>query len=384
MERLRELDGLRAFALFGILTVNIWFFADPWAFTGDLSSDHSSPSDIAVRFIVTMLFEGKFYILFAFLFGYGFALQERAAVRAGVPLGPRMLRRLAGLAMLGLAHGFLLFFGDILLTYAVMGVVLFSVRAISARTAVVIAVGITVSISLLLTLVGAFVAAVGDPVGDGVIPAPSVAALTAGPGSALAVNVENYLIALPSVMLFQGPLSLAMFLLGLAAARRGILERPVSSSTLRRIAIICLPIGLFAAGAQSALLYYADRDRFSLVSTGITTLTAPLQTAGYVCLLLLAFRSPPGQAVLGALAPAGRMALTNYLGQSLVLVIVFTGVGFGLTNVLPPAQVMVVVVVLFGAQLALSRLWLSRFGIGPMEALLRRVTYPGWERKPPA
>lgn len=384
VDRLRELDGLRAFALFGILTVNIWFFADPWAFAGDISPDHSSPADIAVRFLVTMLFEGKFYILFAFLFGYGFALQERAAARAGVPLGPRMLRRLAGLAMLGLAHGFLLFFGDILLTYAVMGVVLFSLRTIRARMSVLIAAGITVGMSLLLTLVGAFVATVNNPVDDGVIPAPSVAALTESPGSALAANVENYLIALPSVMLFQGPLSLAMFLLGLAAARKGILERPLSSSTLRRIAIVCLPIGLLAAGAQSALLYYADHDRFSLVSTGITTLTAPLQTAGYVCLLLLAFRSPPGQNVLGALAPAGRMALTNYLGQSLVLVIVFTGVGLGLTNALPPARVMMVVVVLFGAQVVLSRLWLSRFGIGPMEALLRRVTYSPQERHPPA
>ena len=384
MERLRELDGLRAVALFGILTVNIWYFADPWTFTGELSPDHSSPSDIALRFLVTMLFEGKFYLLFAFLFGYGFALQERAADRAGVPVGPRMSRRLMVLAVLGLAHGFLLYFGDILLTYAVMGVVLLGVRTIRVRTAVLIAAGITVSMSMLLTLVGIFVALVDDPVDDGVIPAPDVAALTEGPGPALAANVEQYLIALPSVLLFQGPLSLAMFLLGLAAARKGILERPPSSSILRRIALTCLPIGLLAAAAQSYLLYYADRDRFSLISTGITTVTAPLQTAGYVCLLLLLFRTPPGRAVLKALAPAGRMALTNYLGQSLVLMVVFTGVGSGLANALPPAQVLGVVVVLFGAQMVMSRLWLSRFGLGPMEGLLRRVTYSTRERTPPA
>lgn len=381
MERLRELDGLRAFALLGILAVNIWFFADPWTFAGEVSPAHASASDTAVRFLATLLFEGKFYILFSFLFGYSFALQERAAQRANVSLAPRTLRRLAGLAVLGLAHGILLYFGDILLTYAVMGLALLGLRIISPRAAVITAAGITLAMATLLILVGVVVAAVNIPMEEGAVPAPDVAAITAGPISALAVNVENYLIALPSVLFFQGPLALAMFLLGHAAARKGVLERPVSSTALRRTAIICLPIGLLAAGSQSYLLYYADRERFSLLATGITTLTAPLQTAGYVCLLLLLFRTPAGQAILGMLAPAGRMALTNYLVQSLALAVVFTGVGLGLTNALPPAIVLGVVVVLFGAQLVLSRLWLSKFSIGPMEAVLRRVTYPSHEPK---
>nr|WP_225667851.1 DUF418 domain-containing protein [Arthrobacter sp. 147(2020)] len=173
-----------------------------------------------------------------------------------------------------------------------------------------------------------------------------------------------------------------MFLLGLAAARSGVLERRLNSSELRRIAFICLPIGLLAAGSQAYLLYYADRERFSLLATGVTTLTAPLQTAGYVCLVLLLFRSRVGRAVLKVLAPTGRMALTNYVGQSLVLALLFTGLGLGLTNVLPPALVLAVVVALFTVQVVLSRIWLSRFNAGPLESLLRRVTYGRRHRKP--
>ncbi|NOJ59259.1 DUF418 domain-containing protein [Arthrobacter sp. 260] len=381
MERLRELDGLRAFALLGILAVNIWFFADPWTFSGRISPDHSSATDVAVRFAATTLFEGKFYILFSFLFGYSFHLQEQAASRAQLSPVPRTLRRLTGLAVLGLAHGMLLYYGDILLTYAVIGLILLGLRSISQRGAILAAVGITAAMGALLIAIGAVVAAVNAPM-ESVLAGPDLATLTAGPGAAVAANLESYLVVLPSVLFFQGPHALSMFLLGLAAARSGVLERRLNSSELRRIAFICLPIGLLAAGSQAYLLYYADRERFSLLATGVTTLTAPLQTAGYVCLVLLLFRSRVGGAVLKVLAPTGRMALTNYVGQSLVLALLFTGLGLGLTNVLPPALVLAVVVALFTVQVVLSRIWLSRFNAGPLESLLRRVTYGRRHRKP--
>lgn len=382
VERVRELDGLRAVALFGILAVNIWYFADPWTLSGELSPDHRSTSDTAVRFVATTLFEGKFYLLFSFLFGYSFVLQERAAHRVNASPVPRTLRRLAGLAVLGLAHGLVLYYGDILLTYAVVGLVLLGLRDISQRAAVLTATGITVGMASLLIVVGGIVAVANMPTGDGAVPAPDIAALTSGPRAALTANIEGYLLAVPSVLFFQGPLALAMFLVGLAAARSGLLERPISSATLRRAAALCLPIGLLAAAGQSYLLYYADRDRFSLLTTGVTTLTAPLATAGYLCLVLLLFRSPAGQGVLALLAPAGRMALTNYVGQSLLLAVVFTGFGLGLTNVLAPALVLLIVVVVFAVQLVLSRLWLTRFTVGPLEAILRRVTYSSRDAQP--
>jgi uncharacterized protein len=106
-------------------------------------------------------------------------------------------------------------------------------------------------------------------------------------------------------------------------------------------------------------------------------LTAPLLTAGYVAALLLVFRTTAGARLCGFLAPAGRMALTNYLMQSVVMALLFTAYGLRLSDRLPAAAVAGTAVVIFVSQLVLSRMLLSRVAMGPMEWLLRRVTYGG-------
>ncbi|WP_425331188.1 DUF418 domain-containing protein, partial [Bordetella pertussis] len=127
-QRLAHLDALRGFALFGILVVNIGVFASVYYGTGLPDPAFSRPLDQWVNVLVAVLFESKFYLLFSFLFGYSFTLQIDAAQRAGAAFAPRFLRRLAGLAVLGLAHAVLLYHGDILLTYAVLGALLLALR----------------------------------------------------------------------------------------------------------------------------------------------------------------------------------------------------------------------------------------------------------------
>ncbi|WP_245439765.1 hypothetical protein [Aminobacter sp. MSH1] len=120
-ERITNVDALRGFALFGILVVNITAFSSPYYGLGVADPAFAAPLDQAVRFIVAFLFETKFYLLFSFLFGYSFTLQMASAERAGEAFVPRLLRRQAGLWVIGLAHAVLLFHGDILTTYAVLG-----------------------------------------------------------------------------------------------------------------------------------------------------------------------------------------------------------------------------------------------------------------------
>jgi uncharacterized protein len=122
--RLLNVDALRGFALLGILVVNIWAFADPYYASKSTNPTYDSGVDHGVRFIVGLLFETKFYLLFSFLFGYSFTLQMAAAERAGSAFIPRMLRRQGGLLVIGLAHGALLYYGEILSTYAILGLVL--------------------------------------------------------------------------------------------------------------------------------------------------------------------------------------------------------------------------------------------------------------------
>jgi uncharacterized protein len=169
-----------------------------------------------------------------------------------------------------------------------------------------------------------------------------------------------------------------MFYLGLAAGRVRLLEdRRLSARTLTTTAAACLSVGLSAGALQAYLTTYVEADRFSVLAVGISTLTAPLLTAGYVSLLLLLFRTTAGACLSGILAPAGRMALTNYLMQSVILALIFTAYGLRLSDQLPAPAVAGLAVVVFGAQLIFSRILLSRVRTGPAEWLLRRVTYGG-------
>ncbi|KRF09017.1 hypothetical protein ASH00_04930 [Arthrobacter sp. Soil782] len=380
--RLREVDALRSFALGGILMVNIWYFADPFTLAAEISPNHRSAADLAVRFTVAALFEAKFYLLFSFLFGYSFDLQWRAAIAATASPVQRMQRRLAALFVLGLLHGLVLFFGDILLTYALMGLILLATHSLRTSTAVITGSALIGGIGSLILAVGLFIAGAGAGAPSADI-AVDPGALTQSPSSAFSANADNFLENVAGVVFVQGPLSLGMFYIGLAAARARLFERPLSTRMLTTTAATCLPVGLAAGVFQAYLTTYGSGDRFSVLAFGISTLTAPLQTAGYVSLLLLLFRTAAGARLCGLLAPAGRMALTNYLLQSVIMALVFTAYGLRLSDGLPASAVAGIAVVIFAAQLILSRLLLARIRIGPAEWLLRSITYGRRSRRAP-
>ncbi|MFC7104951.1 DUF418 domain-containing protein [Nonomuraea rubra] len=131
--RVHEVDVVRGFALAGILVANIGYFADPgYAVNGTMPIP-----DGPVASVITALVLTKFYIIFSFLFGYSFTLQLRSAERAGASVRARTLRRCLGLFVIGVAHGILLWIGDILTLYAVLGLLLLAMRGMRPRTAVV-------------------------------------------------------------------------------------------------------------------------------------------------------------------------------------------------------------------------------------------------------
>jgi uncharacterized protein len=372
-DRVVDVDTLRGFALFGILMVNVWFFADSSNLSGGPDASTTAPTDLAVRFLVTTFFEGKFYLLFSLLFGYGFSVLQTAGGTRALRL---TRRRLGFLAVLGVVHGIVLFYGDILLTYALAGALLLVTRGISARAALGVAAAITAGVALLFLAASAFVVFSGtngtSP--SGVTPAP----LAEGPAAAIAVNAATYGAILPSVVLFQGPLALAAFYAGSAWARIGVLRpEPPPPAVLRRIAVLTLPFGLFVSAYQSYLSLWTEGDAASLLATGLSVAVSPLVTVGYASVLLLLLRTRAARLLAAVLAPAGRLSLSNYLGQSVMLCLLFTGYGFGLMDQVPTVVVPVVVVVIFAGQSLASRALLARFGSGPLEGALRRFVRRG-------
>ncbi|MEU1558434.1 DUF418 domain-containing protein [Streptomyces scabiei] len=369
--RLLDVDALRGFALFGILAVNIAFFASGYPFHLVADPAHDSWRDETAEFGVRLLFEMKFYLLFSFLFGYSFTLQLAAAGRAGANFTARFLRRLGGLFVLGGLHAVLLFHGDILTTYALLGLVLLAVRGIQPRTALITAaaiIGVMAAGMAVAALAGVeLVTDQGAALADG---RASTDALAGDLGSVIGEHVRS-LPTMAGSLAVQGPLAFAAFLVGLAAGRRQSLADGTGRHTvaLRRLERVGYPIGL-----AGALVFAIGGGTVGLAGLAVSIVTAPLLVGAYVATLLRVFATPRGARLARVLGPAGQMALSNYLGQSLLGVLIFTGVGLGLAGDTPPAVVPVVALGIFAFQLWLSRRWMARYRYGPAEWALRALT----------
>ncbi|WP_327675169.1 DUF418 domain-containing protein [Kitasatospora sp. NBC_00458] len=384
--RLADVDALRGFALFGILTVNITYLASAYHGTGVDEPGFGSPLDTGVRLLVALLFEAKFFLLFSFLFGYSFTLQLDSAERHGARFTPRFLRRLAGLFALGVLHAVVLFPGDILTTYAVLGLVLLALRRIRPATAVRTAVVLFTVTSAAYGLLA--LALRGADGGDRAAAAAAAdaqratEALRGGLGPVIGAHLDQ----LPDVVFllafFQAPAALAAFLLGLAAGRhRALADLGRHDRTLRRIQAWGFPVGLLGAAVYTYSALRHPGASAQVFALGVDVVTAPLLAAAYAATVLRTARGRFGRRMVAVLAPAGRMTLTNYLTQSLVCVLVFTGVGAGLVGRVPPPGVALIGVVLFAAQAVFCRRWLARHPYGPVEWLLRAattLTRPRW------
>lgn len=375
--RIHDVDALRGFALLGIFVVNITFMAS--AYPGNLVEDpaFSSPLDSAARFVVAALFSMKFYLLFSFLFGYSFVLQMEAAKRAGAAFVPRMLRRVVGLFVIGVGHIVILYSGDVLTTYAVICLILLAMYRVRDRTALITAGVMYGVVTLSLVISAAFLDR------EMFMPSHSEALLEAAsqtqamlgsPADIIGHHVAGLDLLVIQAASLQGPTALAMFLLGMVAARRrffsGLTDRSV---LLRRIQWVGFGVGL-PGGVLYALLG-GDTNTWA---TAVSVVTAPLLTAAYVATLVRAMHAPWGRKLRGALAPVGRVALTNYLGQSLVGLVLFSGVGLGLAGQVSPPILIVLALVVFAVQAAISAWWLQRHRYGPAEYLLRCFT--NWSR----
>ncbi|WP_406278424.1 DUF418 domain-containing protein [Streptomyces sp. NBC_00191] len=379
--RIGDIDVLRGFALLGILLVNAQMMAGPYTGTG--GGPDASAVDRGAAWVVTALVATKFYLLFSFLFGYSFTLQQRSAERAAAAFAPRHLRRSAVLFLLGLAHAVLLYPGDILMTYASLGLMLFAFRTGLPRTVLRVAAGLLGAVAVLLLAYGLLVISTTEPVRPedlAAVASDSVAGYRGGPGSVVMENVRLLPHALAGNLLFAADL-LAAFLTGLAAGRwRALADLGRHRARMKRIIRRGLPIGL-AGGVFMAVCSNGPLDnRWFYVGRAAGILTAPALTAAYACGLLLLVRTRAGRRIGDALAPAGRMSLTNYLTQSLVLALVFTGYGLGLYDRVGTAVVLAGCLVLYAAQLALSALLLRHTRYGPVEFLLRGATRGGLPR----
>lgn len=363
-------DQLRGIALLGIVVVNVPYLAIS-GFGYDPASV-AAPLDRAVAFAVAFLAEGKFYLIFSLLFGYSTTF----IIRPDDPLSRRRyLRRLAGLAVLGFLHAVLLFTGDILMSYALLGLVLLWVMPWSDEWLLKLArltwVIVTGWFALLVVTFG------GQETGE-------LDALFAEFDQALATGsfwdtVVARLTALPDVLLtlasLQWGLAFAAFCAGLVAGRHKLFADPAAHLQLwRRAAVWGLSLGL-PLQAAAAWLATTSPDGVNAGQQGLAGLalgfaTAPVLAAGYVGLFgLICAHRPRAFAIA---EPAGRMSLTVYLGESLLLCVLYCGWGLGWFGTQGAAAVTLVAMGVWVVLAVFAWAWLRRYSRGPMESLMNR------------
>jgi len=377
-EREHAVDVLRGLALLGIVIVNMEFYAQPLA-SGWLEA--AGGFDGAARWLSIAVFQGKSYLVFSLLFGYGLGIQLARSAATGSPLGRRYARRLVGLFLLGTLHTVLLYAGDILMAYAVLGALLWPLRRVRERDLRFVAGALAALTALGALLLGAATFLDGGLAASVPDTSAAVRAIADGSvGEQVAQRVADLGPTQTLVFLVQGPMVAAAFLVGLLLARRGLLADPAAHrALLGRLARICLPVGLAGSALAATLIVVVDGAAGG-VGLALQFLVAPFSSLGYVAGVALLVANGRLAAPFARVAAAGRMSLTVYLGESIVAAVLFTGLGFGLYGQVGPALGLAIAVGIWLGFIVFAALWWRVFRFGPFEWLLRSFTY--WRIQP--
>ncbi len=415
-ERIHALDVARGVAVLGILLMNIWAFAGPQAFFDyPVAIADRAGAPVATWVVIHTLFEGSQRTLLSLLFGAGALMALTRLEKAGPPGTARATyyRRTFVLIALGLINAYVFMWpADILFVYGLAGLCLYPLRRL--RTRVLLAVVLAalavpamlrvLDISNLRQLEAASVEAMvsrdrGDPLSEPqrqaiadwdkklkkARPDPvdeemaaEIRAMQTGTLAEIWRRQAGVSLILQTVVAVKWWFldALAMMTVGMVLYRSGILTWPASRNRYLVMIAAGFSIGLPLAVWQTSALLASDFHPLQDVVTKLTYDVRRLAMGlGYLGLILWFSQAAGGRAIRQPLAAVGRMALTNYLAQSILGAFIFYGFGLGLYGRLTGYQLYAVVALIWALQLAWSTWWLARFRIGPFEWVWRSLTY---------
>ncbi|WP_372012437.1 DUF418 domain-containing protein [Pseudoxanthomonas sp. 10H] len=391
-ERIASLDVLRGFALAGILLMNMEAFVGPvmGSYTG--LDRGLSGADLFADGLVYFFVQGKFFTLFSLLFGMGFAMMVQRADAARRPFAGLYWRRSLGLLGIGLAHALLLWSGDVLVTYALLSFLLLAFRDVPATVLAWLGVACYLAAPALVMGLGLLsgwmpgwdevMAAQGREM-DAMLESQRQAYGAGSYAMTVAQRVRDFGMTLSNLMV-MGAMVFGMFLLGAAFLRSGAIQQPQLHprlyAWLRRAV---LPLGLLVMLASFLLepsMSFSVFDLRLALAQSLALVAGAMMCLGYLAWVMRGLEVPGIARWLELLAPAGRMALTNYLVQSIACTLLFYGYGLGFFEQLPRFWQVPFALGLFSVQVLYSRWWLERFRFGPAEWLWRSLTY--WQLQP--
>lgn len=362
-DRSQAVDVVRAGALVGICVVNLPFMGLPIE-ASFVPAEH--PIDRMGAFFVEAFFQAKFFLLFSFLFGWGLHQQALSAARASAAFGWRYGRRLLSLAVLGGLHAVLVFNGDILLLYAVLGLLVWPLRHLKAGTLMRVAQAM-VPVGLLSLTVLALL--LPDEIVGG-------AGLAGSYLEATRTRWAEWPATFGFLLLFQGPLAFGAFAAGLAAAKTGFFHRAsIGRQRLGRwlpwLLVVGIPLNLYYA-ATMAWIVPPEHEWFALAGFAAIGIGGPMLSAVYLLMLVVwaeRFALPR------VLLLAGRNSLSTYVLQGVLAGLLFGGYGLGLFGRVGQAGMIPLAVAVALVAMTVVGGIAQRSGRGPLEALLRSFTY---------
>jgi uncharacterized protein len=387
--RIAVVDALRAVALFGIIVTHAEFEflagPDPSPTYGQVHA-----FDPLVSQLVAAFASGKFFSIFAFLFGLSFAIQLDNATRKGAAFAGRFAWRLGVLMLIGLVHQ-MFFTGDILMFYALLGLLLIPMRKVRNTVLVVVALLLLLNLpGVLLGVLQSSLAATPEQqsaaaemalrfqeMGQRHFEIKSQGSLA----ELVRINLGEALALKGGFLIFTGRLwiTFGCFLLGMYAGRiRLFVDSEQNRARMRRLLAIGGAIALVST-AYTVSSGAAPMGAPSPLDVFMVAVQQASLSAFYVAAATLLFWRRHGAGLLGALVPMGKMGLTTYLMQTAFGVVLFYGIGFGLMGQLGSGVGVACGIAFFVAQAFFARVWLRHFSMGPVEWLWRSLTYFRWQ-----
>ncbi len=410
-DRISAIDTLRGFALLGILTMNIPFFAlSEHAWIDPSIHGWEGRRDELAWLVSHFIFDMKMMSIFSMLFGAGFALMAQRAAERSASIARIYYRRIFWLLVIGLVHAYLIWYGDILVLYAVCGAALFLFRR--RRPATLIALGLALVLIAIPINVGmAFMfdylkdeagkaQAILDSaqvpteaqleaveawhetrsdfvVGPGDIEEEQAMYLEYGPEAFAARAKSSFWMQTMGLFVWGLWRAGGLMLIGMGLLRLGVLTGARSPRFYAAMAALGYAVGfpIIAVGVQQTAAH--ERDFIYMFRLGIqfNYVGSLFVAAGHIGLIMLICRLGALRAVTAALAAVGRMALTNYLAQSIICTTIFYGFGFAQWGKWTRFELWAVVLAVWAAQLIWSPIWLRHYRFGPAEWLWRSLTY---------
>lgn len=375
-ERIISIDVMRGFALLGIFVVNMLFFHSPYIYINPYTW-FQNPSDFETFKMIDIFVQGSVYPLFSMLFGYGLAMQFLKSTANGGPFAKFAVRRLTILLIIGCIHAFLIWAGDILITYALAGFVLILMIRLKPIWLLLISIFLfLIPNGLLYGLVylGSLLEPNATIIYTGIqeIEASIVAYGQGSWGDIFSQRLADWLYMSGNGLIVISMLFtiVPFLLLGAAAAKWKLIER---ARELKVYWMITVLVMLIVGTVIKWLPYLLEANLFTM---GIQdTFGGPLQAIAYAGIIALVCSIPFAAKILSPISKVGRMSMTTYLMQSIIATTIFYAYGFGLYGKIDLSTGTWMAIGIYAFQVVFAEIWFTKFKQGPVEMLWRKLTY---------